>query len=405
MGKHVAFIAIIVVIGAMVLSIGAAPVDPPQGPPPGWEAKPPFHVRGNASTSPVGYTPAQIRQAYGFDQLANDGAGQIIAIVDAFDDPSAAADLQTFINAFGLQTMNGLPGTATCTVGSGASTPCFQKVYAQGKKPRTDAGWALEISLDVQWAHAIAPKADILLVEAASNSFANLLGAVDVAANKAEVTSMSWGGSEFSSETSYDSHFKAAGVTFVASSGDSGNGGSYPAASPYVVSVGGTTLSLDKQGNIASETAWSGSGGGISAYEMQPGYQSSFASSGGKRAIPDVSYDADPGSGFAIYDSTSYHGQKGWFKVGGTSAGSPQWAALVALADQGRSSGLSSNNLTSSPEYAAAGASVYSSNYRDVSSGTNGTCGSTCTAASGYDFVTGLGSPAPLNLVPFLSAY
>jgi subtilase family serine protease len=143
-------------------------------------------------------------------------------------------------------------------------------------------------------------------------------------------------------------------VTFVASSGDSGTGVIWPAASPYVVSVGGTTLPLDGAGNLTgSETAWSGSGGGISAYEVEPGYQASFPipANGGKRGIPDVSYDADPNTGVSVYDPTNHQGQKGWFDVGGTSA--PQWAARVILADQGRAA-LSSSNPSNSPVYNAA---------------------------------------------------
>ncbi len=379
----------------------------PGGPPERWEAHPPIHVRGNATTSPTGYSPAQIRHAYGFDQLSASGAGKIVAIVDAYDDPTVASDLETFISTFNVTGMYGLPNTASCTVALGPH-PCFQKLYAQSK-PRTDGGWALEISLDVQWAHAIAPGADILLVEAKTSSFSNLIGAVDTAVkNGASVVSMSWGGSEFSSESGYDSHFNVTGVTFTASSGDNGAGTIYPSVSPYVVAVGGTSLPLDSSGNVVgTETAWSGSGGGISSYEKEPGYQSSYPipSTGGMRGVPDVAYDADPITGVSIYDSTSYQGQTGWFQVGGTSVGAPNWAALIALADQSRSAGnLASNNLLSAPEYNAAASSVYGSNYRDITSGTNGTC-SICGAATGYDFVTGLGSPLANDLVPFLATH
>ena len=197
-------------------------------------------------------SPSATRHAYGFDQIVNQGAGQVIGIVDAYDDPNIESDLGVFNSTFVLP---------TCTTNNG----CFHKVYAQGFRPSTNAGWALEISLDVEWAHAIAPQAHIVLVEAASNSFANLVQAVDVAIqNGASVVSMSFGGSEFSSETSYDSHFAGNGVTFTASSGDSGDGVEYPAASPGVVGVGGTTLTTGTGGSYMSETAWSGSGGGQS---------------------------------------------------------------------------------------------------------------------------------------------
>ncbi|HLI46455.1 MAG TPA: S53 family peptidase, partial [Geobacterales bacterium] len=357
------------------------------------------------SSTPIGYSPVQIRHAYGFDLLSCSftgtfgssnlcGYGQIIAIVDAYDDPNIENDLNVFSSQFGLP---------SCTSSNG----CFIKAMPQGK-PRADQGWALEISLDVEWAHAIAPGAKILLVEAKSNSLSNLLAAVDYAVSQgAKVVSMSWGGSEFSSESSYDYHFNVAGVSFFASSGDSGHGVIWPAASPYVIGVGGTTLNLDAQGNVLSETAWSGSGGGISAYEKEPSYQVNYGiSSNGMRAVPDVAYDADPNTGFAVYDSYGYQGQKGWFEVGGTSAGAPQWAALTAIVDSGRSTPISASNFGSGTEiYLAATGSVYSTNFRDITSGTNGNCGSVCTASSGYDFVTGLGSPQANNLIPYLQTH
>jgi subtilase family serine protease len=380
---------------------GAAPA----GPPDTLEARHPIHVRGNATTAPTGYAPSQVRHAYGFDRLTADGSLMVLGIVDAYDDPTITGDLQTFITAFGLKPMHGLSAADPCTAGAGPH-PCFQKVFAGGK-PRTDGGWSLEISLDVEWSHAIAPGADIVLVEAANGRVSSLLSAVDVAAaNGARVVSMSWGGSEFSTEAGSDFHFNHSGVTFVASSGDAGTGVIWPAASPYVVSVGGTTLPLDGAGNLAgSETAWSGSGGGVSAYEAEPGYQSGYPipADGGKRGIPDVSYDGDPSTGFSVYDSTNYQGQKGWFRVGGTSAGAPQWSALFILADQGRAA-LSSNNTGSSPVYGAAASAVYGSNYRDITAGSNGTC-AICAAKPGYDFVTGLGSPLANSLVPYLNTH
>lgn len=353
---------------------------------------PPIHLRGPAAATPVGYNPTQIRNAYGFNLISSTGSGQTIALVDAYDDPTIANDLSVFKSTYGITGCN------------------LTKVNQNGgtKYPRTSSGWALEISLDVEWACAIAPGANLLLVEASSASLSNLLTAVDYAARHAQVVSMSWGGSETSSETSSDSHFNVSGVSFFASSGDNGTGASYPATSPYVISVGGTTLPLDGNGNrTGAETAWSGSGGGISSYESEPGYQTSYPipNTGGKRGFPDVAYNADPNTGVAVYDTTKYNGQSGWFQLGGTSAGSPQWAALTALVDQGRSTPLSSNNLSSSPVYNAAAASVYSSNYTDITSGTNGSCGSVCTASTGYDFITGLGSPLAGNLVPYLASH
>ena len=364
--------------------------------PPAGYARPPIHVKGGATQGPTGLTPAKTRHAYGFDQITNQGAGQTIGIVDAFDDPNIESDLAVFNSQFGLP---------ACTTSNG----CFQKVYAAGVKPNTNAGWALEISLDVEWAHAIAPQAKILLVEAASNSFANLLQAVDVAVqNGASVVSMSWGGGEFSGEISSDTHFAVNGVTFTASSGDSGSGVEYPAASPGVVSVGGTTLKIDSSGNYVSETAWSGSGGGQSAFEAEPLYQANYPipnDPGGVRGVPDVAYDGDPNSGFAVYDSIRLQGQRGWFQVGGTSAGAPQWAAVFAIANSLRvAAGKATLSSTNNAVYTVGSGAAYSSNFHDITSGTNGSCGALCTATTGYDYVTGLGSPQANHTISALAA-
>ncbi len=196
--------------------------------------------------------------------------------------------------------------------------------------PRKDPGWAPEISLDVQWAHAIAPGAKILLVEAYSNSFANLLAAEDYAKTHAQYVSNRWGSSEFSGESAYDSHFSQTGVSFFASSGDSGLPAQYPSASPNVISVGGTRLNFSG-GSFQSETGWSGSRGTCSAYEPKPSAQNTGSvNCNGTRDTPDVPLDADPASGLSVYDSTRYQGQQGWWTVGGTSASSPMWAAHSA---------------------------------------------------------------------------
>ena len=319
----------------------------------------------NATTSPTGLSPATIKSVYNFPTSSTAGAGKTIAIVDAYDDPTAESDLAVFSSTFGLP---------ACTTANG----CFKKVDQTGgaNYPRKDAGWALEISLDIQWAHAIAPGAKILLVEASSNSFANLLVAEDYARAHAQYVSNSWGGSEFSGESSYDSHFAQSGVSFFVSSGDSGLPAQYPSASPNVISVGGTTLNFSGS-NFASETGWSGSGGGCSVYETATSAQSSFSQYGqancaGKRATPDVSLDADPASGVSVYDTTRYQGQAGWFRVGGTSASSPMWAGRSAVAGTVVNSAyVYGNSIT----------------YRDITSGNNG-----ASALTGYDLVTGRGS-------------
>lgn len=347
------------------------------------EARPPVWVRGPVvatpflATSPGGYNPTQIRHAYGFDQISGNGAGQTIAIVDAYGNPNVVNDLTVFSSTYGLPA---------------ASISVY---YPKGKPSVTNSGWALETNLDVQWAHAIAPGAKIAVVVAKSASLSDLLGAVDYAVKTvgAKQVSMSWGGSEFSSEASYDSHFNKTGVSFFASSGDNGAGVMWPACVPYVVAVGGTTLQLDSAGNIISETAWSGSGGGVSAYETKPSWQGSWQSTT-KRTVPDVSYNADPYTGFPVY-ITNYNGSTGWIMVGGTSAGAPQWAAQQALVNAARTTSLSN---TASAAYSIAG-SNYAADFRDITSGSNGYA-----AGAGYDYVTGLGSPKSAALVPALIA-
>jgi subtilase family serine protease len=251
--------------------------------------------------------------------------------------------------------------------------------------PRADGGWAQEISLDVEWAHAIAPAANILLVEANSNSLSDLLAAVDYAAAHASVVSMSWGSSEFASELSYDSHFNASGVTFVASSGDSGGVQEWPAVSPSVLSVGGTSLALNADGSWKSESGWSGSGGGTSAYEARPSYQGGLSFS--NRSSPDVAYNADPNTGVAVYDSYRFQGRSGWMVFGGTSAGAPQWAALIGIANAGRATPLDGRSQTLEAIY---NGQVLSGHFHDI---TSGQTSSSILAGPGYDQITGMGSP------------
>lgn len=360
---------------------------------PTWRATPPFRVRGNAtSTYQNGYDPTEIRDAYGLNQLSQTGAGETVAIVDAYGSPSIANDLATFDSTFGL------PG-ASLTI-----------AYPSGKPKHNDSGWALETSLDVEWVHAIAPGANILLVVAPSTSTSDLMAAEDYATSHgAQVVSNSWGGSEFSSEASYDSHFTHAGVVYVASAGDSGAGVEWPSASPDVLGVGGTDLTISGANGSYSyggETAWADSGGGQSAYEPRPAYQDNWTSVvGSQRGTPDVAWDADPSTGVAVYDTTKYEGQAGWFEVGGTSVGSPSWAAMVALVDQGRATPLSSSGSTGNilnDIYTLAGttgSSGYTEGFHDITSGSNGN-----PALPGYDLVTGIGSPQANALVPALTS-
>jgi subtilase family serine protease len=214
---------------------------------------------------------------------------------------------------------------------------------------------------------------------------------------------MSWGAGDYSGETSLDSHFNKPGVMFLAAAGDAGGAVDYPAASPYVVSVGGTSLPLDSSGNrTGAESAWSGGGGGASLFEAEPTYQVNYGINftNGNRGTPDVAYNADPNTGVAVYDSYSYLGQRGWLVIGGTSAGAPQWAGLVALVDQGRATPLTSSDLTNSSIYNAAVGSAYAANYNDITTGSNG-----YPATTGYDLATGLGSPIANALVPYLTTH
>lgn len=326
------------------------------------------------SAGPSGYTPANFLSAYNLNGKTT--TNQIIAIVDAFNDPNIASDLATYSNQFGLQQLG------NCPVSSGSPTsPCFQKVDQRGgtNYPRTDSGWALEIALDVEIAHAICQNCNILLVEADSNSFDNLAAAFDRAAIMgANVISNSYGAGEFSGETSYDNHYNIQGIAITFSSGDSGFGTEYPAASPFVTAVGGTTLNL----NPYSETVWSGTGSGCSSIENKPSFQTDTGCS--KRTIADVSADADPNTGAAIYDTVRYFGRRGWFQVGGTSLSSPIIAGVYAL-------GGGVSGYGNSIPYARYSPGV---NLNDIVSGSNGNCGTyLCNAVPLYDGPTGLGTP------------
>ncbi|MGA8184202.1 MAG: hypothetical protein WB819_11250, partial [Terriglobia bacterium] len=326
------------------------------------------------------------------------GGSRMIAIVDAYDYPTAASDFVTFSQQFGL------PSGNAC--GPNGNAACLSVVYATGSQPQSNCGWAQEAALDIEWAHAMAPKAQIVLVEAASNSFANLFQAVNVASNMVAnagggQVSMSWGGGEFSSESVYDSYFTTAGVTYFASSGDSGGVVIYPSASPNVISAGGTTVNRDSNGHFIGESAWNSAGAGPSAYEPAPGYQSSIYTLAqmlnGYRGTPDYSFDANPASGVSVYDSTSCQGYSGWLVFGGTSVSSPSLAGIFNLAgafDGGWNGGSNTSsvqsNIYQNYDTASSGGTVcpYQSTFYDVSSGSAGSY----PAGACWDFATGIGS-------------
>ena len=339
------------------------------------------------TTNPAGYHPADLQSAYNLASASSSaGGGQTVAIVDAYNDPNAASDVGVYRSTFGLP---------SCTT----STGCLRIVNQSGGSslPKNNGGWAQEISLDLDMVSAICPNCHIILVEASSASLTNLGTAVNEAASLGanEITN-SYGGSESSSDTSYDTtYYNHPGIAVTASAGDGGYGVEYPAASQYVTAVGGTTLNRDS--SVArgwTETVWStssteGTGSGCSKYDPQPSWQSATATVTNnpgvcsKRVVGDVSADADPNTGVSVYDSYAYRGQSGWLVFGGTSVSSPINASVYALA------GNASSVTYGSYPYSHA-SSLY-----DVTSGSNGSCGGTylCTAEIGYDGPTGNGTP------------
>ncbi len=331
-------------------------------------------------TAPSGYGPADLQSAYSLPS-ATAGSGETVAIVDAYDDPNAEADLQLYRQQYGLP---------VCDTANG----CFAKVNQEGQQgsyPAQNTGWAYEESLDVDMVSAICPNCHILLVEANSNSIADLGASVQEAVKLgAKYISNSYGASEYASETSADQYYNHPGVVVTASAGDGGYGVNFPSASQYVTAVGGTTLTKDASVPRGwTETVWgsasggSGTGSGCSAYEPKPAWQ--HDSGCANRTTADVSADANPATGVAVYDSLGGSYGAGWLVFGGTSVSSPVIASTYALAG--------------SPEagtYPSSYPYLHSGGLNDVTSGANGTCTPSylCTAGPGYDGPTGLGTPA-----------
>jgi subtilase family serine protease len=320
----------------------------------------------NASApSATGKTPADIQSAYKLPG-ATVGAGKTVAIVDAYDDPTAEADLGVYRAQYSLP---------PCTTANG----CFTKVSQTGgtKLPRVNGGWAQEISLDLDMVSAACPACKILLVEASSASFANLGTAVNYAASVgAAAISNSYGGSE-ASDANYGTYYNHPGSAVTVSSGDNGYGVEYPASSQYVTAVGGTSLTKDSSGRGWTESAWSGAGSGCSTYNTKPSWQLDTGCA--KRSVADVSAVADPNTGVNVYDSTAYQGVSGWLVFGGTSASAPIIGSVYAMG----------GHTSASWTYA------HTSALFDVTSGSNGNCSVSylCTAGPGFDGPTGLGTP------------
>ena len=334
------------------------------------------HPAGTPAAIPsgVGYGPSQLQSAYNIaSAAASQGGSATVALVDAYDDPTAAADLSAYRSAAGLPAAN-----FSKVNQNGAASPL------PATAPASD-DWTLEESLDVDMVSAICPNCKIVLVEAQDDQGTGLYTAENTAANIAGYISNSWGGTDSSSDASMDSsYFNHPGKVITASAGDSGYGVIYPATSKYVVSVGGTALNTASNSRGWTETVWGsssggeGTGSGCSTNETKPTWQTDTGCSG--RTDNDVSADADPSTGLAVYDTTNGNG--GWNEVGGTSASSPMIAAMYALA----------GNAGSTP---AQDIYQHAGNLYDVTSGADGSCSPSylCTAATGYDGPTGLGTP------------
>jgi subtilase family serine protease len=342
-----------------------------------------------------GILPVEFRAAYGFNQIPNLGRGMTIALIDAYNDPNITSDLAYYANYFHLQ-------------------PCNFQVVQLGSVD--GQGWDIEESLDVQQACALAPQANIILVEAATDSNADLFTAVSVAVAppyNANVVSMSWGSNEFSGETEYDSHLcnitngNGQPVTFVAATGDSGHYTYYPGTSPCVVAAGGTTLALSTATSLpnplsldyGSESAWRDGSGGISSYEAQPSWQVAACElyqPNGKRCTPDISSDANPNPGVPVYDTYS---TGGWLDAGGTSVAAPDWASFFTLVNSARVlAGKPVLSQAAQDLYNIYYSNNYDTDFHDITSGINGNCGLDCEALPGYDLTTGIGSYQANNL-------
>jgi subtilase family serine protease len=331
-----------------------------------------------ATTGPTGLSPAKLRTAYGLSALAGSAGGnQTVAIIDAYDNPNAEADMNAYRSTYGIP---------ACTANG-----CFRKVNQNGgtTSPAGNVGWGQEIDLDIEMVSAMCSNCHILLVEASSNSFSDLSTAVNRAAVMgANEISNSYGGNEFFSETLYEGPYNHPGIAITVSSGDAGYGVEFPAASRYVTAVGGTTLNVNPDGTRASETVWSGAGSGCSAYVPKPAFQHDPGCA--RRTVADVAAVADPNTGVSVYDSYGSTGGANWYVFGGTSVAAPIIASVYALA--GNASALSGAGSL----YSAPAGSLY-----DVTSGSNGHCGNKrntltaylCSARAGYDGPTGNGTP------------
>lgn len=321
---------------------------------------------GPFSPGPPGFHPSDIRSAYN-----DNGSGSgIVAIVDAYDNPYVLTEFNTFSGEFGLPSEPSSNPTLP-------SNKVFQVLFASGTRPAYDANWALEMSLDTQWAHAMAPGAKILLVEAASNDLLDLLDAVEKAiAAGAKFVSMSWAANEFVQETAFDIYFARQDAKFFAASGDAGGLPVWPSASPFVMSCGGTTLIMSN-GQWESESTWPGTGGGPSVYERRPSYQNGISMVGTQRGTPDFAADGDVNTGVSVY--TIPFG--GWGVLGGTSLSCPLLCGMSDVA------------VNSPRDSEFTWIYTHGNLFHDIVTGMNGPY----SAGPGYDFGTGMGTPITAN--------
>jgi subtilase family serine protease len=342
------------------------------GPAPEGEARCHAHLVMNesgqvkAAVTPSGYSPSDLRSAY---NITGTGASStLIAIVDAFGYPNAERDLATYRSQFGLP---------ACTTANG----CFKKVNqrgVQGSYPATNTGWSQETALDLDMASAMCPGCSLLLVEADSPTFQNLATAVNTAAAMgAHAISNSYGGGE-SGSSSFEPFYNYAGIAVTVSSGDGGFGVEFPASSPHVTAVGGTSLVRSSNSRGWSESAWSGAGSGCSAVYAKPTWQTDSGCA--RRTVADVSAVADPNTGVAVFAPANSR-SSAWLVFGGTSVAAPLIAGIYGV------NGTAVNHGNDPYRHV--------SSLNDVTSGSNGSCGGSylCTAVVGYDGPTGLGTP------------
>ncbi len=311
--------------------------------------------------------------AYNVPSIGGAGA---IAVVDAYHFATSLNDFNVFAKMYNLP-------QETSTNATASSNTVFQVVYQGLTQPTPDASWGQEEALDIEWAHAMSRNAKIYLVEANSADIDDLFAAVQKASTLPGVreVSMSFGTSEYSQEAQSDSIFTTPGVVYFAAAGDEAGVSEYPSLSPNVVGVGGTTLNLTTADRVSSEIVWNGTGGGPSVYEPIPSYQSVIKSIVGNfRGSPDIALNADPNTGCAVYDSTSYQGFSGWLVFGGTSLATPCIAGIANTC--GRR--FANSTLELQFIYGGLGRS-----YRDIITGSSGSFN----AKKGWDFCTGVGVP------------